>query len=305
MLKRRLLRALGHQRYLRFGVRDRILRRLDDPDTNASAEFVVPFYGARYRGNFNTFIDWSAYYYGAYEREDLEVLADLIAGIDAPVFVDVGANVGHHTLFAATLCRRVLAIEPFEPLTRRIRQKIEDNALANVTIVTCGLGDREGPVAYSPPTTQNTGTGAFRIGPRSGDEPTVLLPVRRGDDVLAEAGIDRPSVIKIDTEGFERRVLAGLAGTLNSARPIVVFEWSPQTADAGAHGRDLFPEDYAFYRRAPDGRVLRVFRRPVFALAQLSANWPESNIFAIPREFQVRVRADSSASRAAARLQPA
>src|SRR5215472_14769316 len=100
MLKRQLLRAVGHQRYLRFGVRDRVLRRLDDPDITASAEFVAPFFGARYRGNFDTFVDWSAYYYGAYERDDLEVIGDLIAPLDAPTFVDVGANVGHHTLFA-------------------------------------------------------------------------------------------------------------------------------------------------------------------------------------------------------------
>jgi FkbM family methyltransferase len=302
MLKRRLLRALGHQRYLRFGVRDRVLRRLDDPDTNSPADFVVPFYGARYRGSFNSFIDWCAYYYGAYEREDLEVIADLMAAVEAPTFVDVGANVGHHTLFAATRARRVIAIEPFEPLTHRIQQKIDDNVLTNVTIVPCGLGDRDELVAYEPPTTQNTGTGRFRPGPRRGNETMLLLPVRRGDDVLADAGIERPSVIKIDTEGYERRVLAGLAQTLEAARPIVVFEWSPHTSDAAPHGRDLFPRDYTFYRRAPDGRILGVFRRPVFQLAKVSGKWPEANIFAIPNDFHARVRADSSASRAAARL---
>src|SRR5262249_2660481 len=151
----------------------------------------------------------------------------------------------------------------------------------------------------APPATQNTGQGAFRPGAHAADGATLLLPVRRGDDVLAEAGVDRPHVIKIDTEGFERRVLAGLARTLDSARPIVVFEWSPDPADAAPNGRDLFPPDYAFYRREPDGRVLGVFRRSVFPLAPLRAEWPESNIFAIPREFEARVRDNPSASRAA------
>ena len=200
MLKRRLLRALGHQHALRFGFRDRILRRFDDPDRTSSAEFVVPFYGAKYRGNFDTFIDWSVYYYGAYERDDLELIGDFLAALGDPVFVDVGANVGHHTLFAAMRCRRVIAVEPFEPLVRRIRQKVDDNSLANVTIVACGLGERDETAPYTPSSTNNTGTGAFAV---SSSGAAVMLPVRRGDEVLAETDGSSVGFLKIDTEGFE------------------------------------------------------------------------------------------------------
>jgi FkbM family methyltransferase len=298
MLKRRLLRALGHQRYLRFGVRDRILRRFDDPANADGAEFLTPFFGARYRGQFDSFIDWSTYYYGAYSFDDLELIGDLLTAWREPVFVDVGANVGHHTLFAATRCRRVIAIEPFEPLVKRIRQKVDENKLTNVTIVPCGLADRNGAAAFTPPTTHNRGTGAFGQ-PRSG---SVTLPIRRGDDVLADVGATAPNFIKIDTEGFELHVLEGLAKTLAAARPIVLAEWLPPALATSDEGRALFPDGYAFYRRRPDDAAFGVFRLAHRRLELLSDTWPDTDILAVPVEFRERIASDPLAARAASRF---
>ncbi|MFI5178688.1 MAG: FkbM family methyltransferase [Vicinamibacterales bacterium] len=302
MFTRRLLRVLGHRRALRFGLRDRLLRRFDDPETTASQEFVVPFYGASYRGNFDTFIDWSVYYYGAYERDDLELIGDLLACLPDPVFVDVGANVGHHTLFAATRCPRVVAIEPFAPLVERLRQKIADNALTNVTVVACGLGARDGAAPFVPASGHNTGTGRFGGASNSG---AIALPIRRGDDVLASAGVDRVGFIKIDTEGSEREVLTGLSRTLSASRPLVFFEWSERgrrTQDEGRRdARDLFPEGYSFFRRRPDRIALGVFRKTVDGLQPLPDTWPEADILAVPGEFLARV-ALMPGSRCAARV---
>jgi FkbM family methyltransferase len=212
--------------------------------------------------------------------------------------VDVGANVGHHALFAATRCHRVIAIEPFPPLVARLRQKIDDNHLTNVTVVACGLGDRGGQLQYTPPASHNTGTGSFAHPASAGSIP---LPIRRGDDVLVDVEA-RPNFIKIDTEGFERLVLRGLARTLADARPLVFFEWSPGDLADGDHARDLFPERYLFYRRQPDAAMLGVFRRSVLALEPLAGAWPESDILAVPVEFLDRARRSPSGARAARRL---
>jgi tRNA G46 methylase TrmB len=139
MNTRLVLRFLGHQKYLRFGIRDRIIRQFHNPDTSESEEFIVPFFGARYRGNFDTFIDWSVYYYGAYSLEELRLIEDFLEPVSDPIFLDVGANVGHHTLFAALKCRLVLSFEPFRNVARKIEQKIDDNNLTNVTLCRFGL----------------------------------------------------------------------------------------------------------------------------------------------------------------------
>ena len=64
-----LLRRFGHLDWLAFGIRDRIIRYFVNPDTVEGKEFVTDFFGLQYQGNLNTFIDWSVYFYGAYEKE--------------------------------------------------------------------------------------------------------------------------------------------------------------------------------------------------------------------------------------------
>jgi FkbM family methyltransferase len=193
----------------------------------------------------------------------------------------------------------VIAIEPFEPLVRRIRQKVDDNSLANVTIVACGLGERDQTAPYTPSSTNNTGTGAFGV---SSSGTAVMLPVRRGDEVLAETDGNRVGFLKIDTEGFEGHVLRGLARTLAAARPLVWFEWSARMATDRADARDLFPEGYAFYRRAPDLPSLGILRRPASRLESLTGRWPETDILAVPGDFAARVATKPSAARALSRL---
>ena len=65
------MRLLGHQNWLRFGIRDRIIRYFVNPDTINSWEYETDFFGLSYKGNLNTFLDWFVYFYGAYEKEVL------------------------------------------------------------------------------------------------------------------------------------------------------------------------------------------------------------------------------------------
>jgi hypothetical protein len=108
--------------------------------------------------------------------------------------------------------------------------------------------------------------------------------------------------LKIDTEGFEARVLSGLCRTLAVARPVVWFEWSAALTAERADARDLFPDGYAFYRRAPDPSALGIFRRRVGLLEPLRDRWPEADILALPGDFAARVATNPSAARALARL---
>ena len=47
------------------------------------------------------------------------------------------------------------------------------------------------------------------------------VPVRRGDDVIAN---ENPSLIKIDVEGFETKVILGLFKTIERCSPVVITE---------------------------------------------------------------------------------
>jgi FkbM family methyltransferase len=223
-----LLRLFGRMRWIPYGVRDRILRLLADPDTAESYPFTIDFFGFRYSGNLTSYIDWVVFFFGAYERETLTFLADAARRVDCHTFVDVGANVGQHTLFMSRHARSVIAVEPYGNARREIFQKVGENRLRNIVVHAVGLGDRDGEAPFYAPTGANGGQGTFhRERGVAVGRPIGKLPVVRGDALLAGAG--RIDLIKIDVEGYEPEVLAGLAETITRDHPVLVFEFSTET----------------------------------------------------------------------------
>ena len=115
-----VLRLFGRLRWIPYGIRDRFIRFFADPDTAESYPFTIDFFGYRYTGNLASYIDWVVFFFGAYERETLEFLADAARRLDCDVFVDVGSNVGHHSLFMSRHAREGIAIEPYGAVRRGI-----------------------------------------------------------------------------------------------------------------------------------------------------------------------------------------
>ncbi len=133
------------------------------------------------------------------------------------VFVDIGANVGNHSLFALLMLGApwVIAFEPNPVAFRLLRYNMLLNALMpRVDLRMVGLSDISGPaqIARSP----DRNLGATRL--ESGEGPLALV---RGDDALAGEAI---SFLKIDVEQLEMRVLAGLRGVIATCRPVIMIE---------------------------------------------------------------------------------
>jgi FkbM family methyltransferase len=245
-----LLRWVGHQRWLPFGLRDRFLRILADPNSLGRAPFTCDFFGLSYRGDLASFIDWMIYFYGAYEGGVLAFLRDCTAWAGpGAVFLDIGANVGQHSLFMARHAAQVHAFEPWPEARGRLEGNLAANDVANVAVHPFGLGDVGGDQLFYAPASANLGTGSF-VADVNLNAAMGKLPLLRGDDAMARLGIERVDVVKIDTEGFEVKVLVGLAETLARHRPIVVFELSQATqaelGDTRAGLRRLFGSDWQF-----------------------------------------------------------
>jgi FkbM family methyltransferase len=157
------------------------------------------------------------------------------------VFLDVGANVGLHTLAAARHLGQgggaVLAFEPHPENFRALTENLRRNGLRHVTAENLGLADAPATL---------TGRGPARGGNWSlGSRGEAAFPVRlvRLDDYLDEHPLPRLDVLKIDVEGAEVRVLRGAARTLERFRPIVLFEVCPAwLRRLGASTAELFEE---------------------------------------------------------------
>jgi len=283
MILRHILRFIGYQHYLRFGVRDRIIRAFHNPDSCPSENFKVPFFGKFYSGNFSTFIDWSVYYYGAYSFDELDLMRDTIKGVTNPIVIDIGANIGHHSLFAATIAEQVHSFEPFPAVFEKIKEKIKINNISNITIHEIGLGESNEDLPYTPPDSCNTGTGSFTN--RSKEISSRLsLPVRKGDDYLKSLNLTKIDFIKMDIEGYEPQALRGLKNTLEKYRPIVFFEWSTNERNIDVKHNDLFPCKYQIFDFITDEIVLCFFKKPGYKLKENKGLNNDGNKVAIPEE---------------------
>lgn len=222
-LRLRLARAIGH---LRLPVStERIVRRLAPPGFDTGT-FEVPFAGVRYRGDIASYIDWSVYFFGAYAAHELSLLDRLSRRFlrqrgRLPVFADVGANVGNHTLFMSSRSSRVIAFEPFGRVREKLIEQVQRNRLDNVEVHPFALGERDRQTAFYHLRSHNN-EGLGTTVPQA-NWATTTVEQRAGDNLPELADVD---ILKIDVEGAEASVLAGLASTLHAKRPAILMELS-------------------------------------------------------------------------------
>ena len=223
-------------------------------------DFEADFFGYVYEGNTGNLIDMQVFAFGAYEKPILFALRDALkvkAKGEGGVAVDVGANVGHHSMFLSLHAETVHAIEPFPPVLERLRGALETNGITNVVVHPVGYSSEAGTLPFHPPPEDNHGSGSFSAEHLDANRPVQQLPLVRGDDDLQ--GIARVDLIKMDIEGYERFGFQGLEATMKRDRPVVVFELNVHT-DGGFRSRDelegTFPEGYRFFeiRQRPDVR---------------------------------------------------
>lgn len=169
--------------------------------------------------------------YGGFETREIELLCSYVKPGDC--VLDVGANIG---LYSLALSRavgpngRVIAVEPDPDNLALLRRNLQHNGCTNVTVLEEALGDEAGNVLLYQ-SQENRGalstTDILGVGAKS----AIRVRMRRGDAVLAELGMT-PQVVKIDVEGAEPRVIAGLGERLPR---VLLFEFVPWQLRVAGH----------------------------------------------------------------------
>jgi FkbM family methyltransferase len=136
---------------------------------------------------------------------------------EGDLFVDVGANVGTYSLWAADLGAEVIAVEPGEKAGELLRENIALNPQARIEHVPCALAAEPGFMAF----TEGLDATAHLL-PDSSDGRRVQ--VRTLDEVLAGR---TAAGVKIDVEGAERLVLEGASSCLEQGLvKVLQLEWN-------------------------------------------------------------------------------
>jgi FkbM family methyltransferase len=199
---------------------------------------------------------------------------------------DIGANVGEITLLCSRLVGPEGVVDAFEPNPRcaeRIESAIARNRIGNIRLHRKGLASQEAELSLSVPSDNSgegtlVGEGAFVRGGAAGADAgvrveTFRVPVGVGDTELAAD--PRPvNLIKIDVEGFEYDVLAGLSRILAEQKPLVTTEVAAEhLARAGKTPADLFE---SMGRLGYDGyRFVGRRKRRRYGLSQDPRRWSD------------------------------
>ncbi len=157
------------------------------------------------------------WYLAEYEDEEVERIVDTLEETD--VFYDVGANVGYYTCAVARLTdASVHAFEPHPRNLDRISENLDLNDAPGETHE-MALGATSDTVEFATDAATEPG---FSHGAITRDRTPVdtseeiLVEQRPVDDVVAEGIAPPPTVVKIDVEGAEGRVLEGMRSQLES-----------------------------------------------------------------------------------------
>lgn len=175
------------------------------------------------------------YALGTNEPAVQEALAVLLA--PGSVLYDVGANVGFLAALAARLVGPEGAVYAFEP----------DAANAAMARHNLALNGADGAVVVCRAVGATSGLSTLQLAAYAGGHAltsaaappdqvaAVTVEVVALDDFVALPGVRPPDVVKIDVEGAELDVLAGMAGLLATRAPVLLLELD--AASAAEHER--------------------------------------------------------------------
>jgi len=169
----------------------------------------------------DTVIGRSLRLYGEFAGDEVDSILALTRPGDH--VLDLGANIGFHTLALARTVGpggRVTAIEPQRYCFQLLCANVTLNQLPQVHCLRAAVGDEPGTCAvplHDPTSRHNAGATevSHDAGPQTDSVPLITL------DSL---DLPRCDLIKVDTEGFEDRVMAGALATLARCRPVLYVE---------------------------------------------------------------------------------
>jgi FkbM family methyltransferase len=168
------------------------------------------------------------------------------------VFVDIGANQGEFSMFAASQLPlgKVYAFEPVKKQFERLKENKQLNQFHHVELFNFGLSDKPGtlPIYTSEDTSLHSGwhdglSTLYAAGDRNILQQEVELKVF---DAHFLSQLTRLDVVKIDIEGAELYALKGMKEALIKFKPAVLIEMNNDTFKAAGYSIEVMDD---FLRR--------------------------------------------------------
>lgn len=188
--------------------------------------------GLRWLLDLNEGIDFSIFLLGSFEPDAVRCFERRIKPGDT--VLDIGANIGAHTLRLAHIVGPTGRVHSFEP-TAYACAKLRANLALNPELVPrvalrqLLLADKPGAavpesICSSWPLVHESGLHPDHLGKPHSTEGAGCSTL---DEAVATAGIESVAFMKLDVDGHELSVLKGATETLRKWRPVILVELCP------------------------------------------------------------------------------
>ena len=165
-------------------------------------------------------------WFASYEPHVTQALSAILRPGDT--FLDVGAHIGYHSVFAAGIVGpegRIFAFEPDPKVHARLASNLAP--FANARALPCAVSDRQTQMEFERSwDCQESGWGAL----------TSVRDFKKGEHIAVQAvsldswceksDVRAIRAVKIDAEGSEGTVLRGAQRVLRSFRPVLCIEFN-------------------------------------------------------------------------------
>jgi FkbM family methyltransferase len=154
--------------------------------------------------------------------------------------VDVGANIGYNTLYAAHkvgATGRVYAVEPAQDNLALLYTNLFANNLANVIVLPYAAGNKSARQNFYLRGEVSAVNSLYHdnfYAPITETTEVLIAPL---DDLIPNT----PDLVKIDVEGGELNVLQGMTRILRSHSLRLIVEWHPTLQQAAGYDSDELP----------------------------------------------------------------
>ena len=141
-------------------------------------------------------------YFYVYDYEQISFMLNFLNSNDT--FVDVGSNQGVYSLLSSSIIGcKTIAVEPIESTFNKLKMNVELNDCKNIVLSQVGLSDKKSKLLFY----NSVGELNRVVSEKDTEESVELVNVTTLDELLIKE--DKVSMIKIDVEGYEEKVLSG------------------------------------------------------------------------------------------------
>lgn len=206
--------------------------------------------------------DWiqeNLFFLGEYENAEFTFLSATLKQGD--VVIDIGANIGLYSLFAASKIGaqgKVISFEPFQKNYQALCKNVSLNATNNVELVNLAVAESESEIDLYYDTRQaNLGMVSSYLSEHNQHQKVQTISI---DKYLQQHPLPKIDFIKMDIEGNEFPALKGMRNTLIQFHPILMIEMDKDIVKSTPYTDSdiiLFLQElgYTKYHITPKGKL--------------------------------------------------